>query len=427
MPRSPRSLLAGLHRWLPRRADWHAEPPPPGADGRVALGLGLLALGVYAAFAGDRLLGPSPYPHHLAFARAYLQGELGLASPLYELIEHGGRHYNPQGPLPALLLTPWVLLFGAHASDVAFGVLLSAATVGLFHLALCRIAARAPGVPRAACAGFSLVFAFGSFLWPYAANGMFWYLNQLVAVACVVVSLWAWFDPAARARTGALAGLALGAGFLARYHVPLLGAVFAVDALLDRRRPPGARARRLAWAGAGLAVGLAAFAWHNQARFGHPLTTGYARFQGEHLWHINRLGPRLANVFLSFPVWFERAPHLRIPLNGLSLLLTLPPLVLLARQRLDSGPAKALAFGALPTFLFLMGYATNGAVQWGYRYLLELLPATVALLCLGWPQVRRRRAALALILLGVAVNAVGAAVFWRFGQAAWTQITLVGG
>src|SRR5690348_6225179 len=79
-------------------------------------------------------------PHYVAQAEAFLHGRWDLALPAGPhgetdvIVLNGGRHYIVYPPFPAILLMPFVAIFGAATSDVLFTAVLSALIMPLLFL-----------------------------------------------------------------------------------------------------------------------------------------------------------------------------------------------------------------------------------------------------------------------------------------------------
>src|SRR5687768_4979442 len=99
----------------------------------------LLALAVYSMLGARR---PSPwsvtsYAYYNYLADAFLHGQLHLRVPapqLHDLSFYNGHHYLYWAPLPAVVLMPFVAVFGVRFSDVVFTLALAALNVGLVAL-----------------------------------------------------------------------------------------------------------------------------------------------------------------------------------------------------------------------------------------------------------------------------------------------------
>jgi len=165
---------------------------------------------------------------------------------------------------------------------------------------------------------------------------------------------------------------------------------------------------------AGVAVPAILVAGYNLARYSTPFEFGYGLIPGvlDEPWYANGLlsidyVPRHAHLILMRGFDFvEQFPWFRPNWTGTSLVLTLPILLWLVKAR-SSTPLIAygwiaIAFAMIPNLL----HGAPGFAQFGYRFILDVLP--VVLLMLGWVfrQSISIEARIA-IGIGIAVNAYG--------------------
>ena len=239
----------------------------------------LLALTVYTfvgvgAFTMTETEAPLIYAH---LADAFAHGSLALRNPATttaNLLSYGGNVYVVQGPLPALLLVPLVLLTGPNGSAVLFGSLLGALNVSLTGMVL--QAARDTGVLRLNRLRYGLLllfFALGTVQLMAASYGKSIILEILVAYSAVALGYLA-----ALRLQGWRAFLALGvaaaAAILTRWPAVIallwpLTWLWINERRLGRQVVPGTLLVMI--------FTLAAFGgigWYNWARFGSPLEFG---------------------------------------------------------------------------------------------------------------------------------------------------------
>ena len=101
----------------------------------------LLALVVYSMYAAGHgsLRNPSPYAFFNYLADAFLNGQLHLRlvpPNAIDLSLFEGDYYLYWPPLPAVLLMPFVALFGVRFSDITFTLGIAALNVSLVALML---------------------------------------------------------------------------------------------------------------------------------------------------------------------------------------------------------------------------------------------------------------------------------------------------
>lgn len=410
----------------------------------------VLCVGVYGATSAGRLFRPSPNNHYVHLADAWLHGRLDIAGnppgtndwACFDTLNRGpcpeGRYsfsgpdaeryrwYVSFPPLPAILLLPFVAVFGLGVWDTLLWVLF--AGLGPMLLFLCLRFLRECGQSQRSVQDDLLVtalFAVGSVYYFVAVQGTVWFAAHVVATAFVCWYLLFAFG----ARRPAAAGFVLGLAFLSRPATLLLAPFFvfqAVHAAREARpRPSLARAevfRAIALFALPLALILAATAWHNAARFADPFEFGHRFLQIRWRSRIETWGlfsthylPRNLTVFLlSVPWWTASPPFVRISRHGLALWFGSPNLLWsLWPKRLDA-TSIALWAGVLPTALCTLLYQNTGWIQFGYRFSLDYLPLLFVLVALS----RRRfgTAFLCCACFAVALNTFGAVTFDRFTQ-----------
>src|SRR6266540_606311 len=228
--------------WLARITGLVGERPN-------SVGLGLvtaLAMAVYFVTTSSER---SSFDYFVRLADAFLHGRIYLTeapSWLNELIPKDGVWYVPYPPMPAVVLLPFVALFGEQFPQQLGSVVFGGLSVGLVWLVLDRFA-------LAVRVRFLLtvVFAFGTVMWYVTEVGSAWYFAHVVAVffslAAILLVL--------HGRWPFAVGLFLGCAALARLPVGL-SAPFFVALIAGLGWPPRLPADRLAAATKVVAFGL---------------------------------------------------------------------------------------------------------------------------------------------------------------------------
>jgi hypothetical protein len=175
-----------------------ADPQPPSAFVAIAVGLGLVAIALVVYTASH----PFRYYDHFEWqAMAFLEGHAAIRFPVEATDGSPGNAFFqdvlpvattdgvPRGlipfpPLPAVLLVPFVALWG-HATDgqLIFAIL-GAIDVGLAWWVLGRLPVRT-WVRIAA----TIFFAFGTVFWYAAQIGTTWYQAHVLAVGLALAAI----------------------------------------------------------------------------------------------------------------------------------------------------------------------------------------------------------------------------------------------
>lgn len=463
----------------------------PAVAGRGTAVLGSLAVAgvllvVYVLSHPER---PNLYDHFVWQASAWLEGQAAIRYPVPATATSPGNAYFqdvmpladanglPMGralipfpPLPAVILLPFVAIWGLATNAQLIGAVIGALDVGLAWWIVGRLAVR-PSTRFSAIVFLGL----GTALWYAAAVGTTWFLAHVVAVGLTLLAIGVALgaDPAAVAAgsggnvaattvrpdapadlgerretlldpRGVLAGLLLGLAATARLTV-VLGLPFLL--LVGAGR---GRLRRAASAAVGAALPVLGLLAYDLATTGHPFSPVY-----DYLYHLEALGypelgyhpewsiedvryipqnltlmlfrgpdvlpacnpPAIARgLFDAACPWFRPSPlGMSLLLTSPGYLLALPALSGLLRRRpsrLVVGAAVAVTAIAVVNLM----HFSQGWVQFGYRFSLDLAPFALLLVALGLERLRRAERlavdALVVVLLGasVAVNAWG--IIW---------------
>ena len=378
---------------------------------RVELILFAVALVAYLLSSGGMVAHQSLAPHFVYQADAFLHGRLALtARPpnLNDWVFENGRWYVSFPPFPAVLMMPFVALFGLAFNDVVFTVGFAALNVALFY----RLARSVdPEQPEWDYALYALLFGFGSLAWTCAIRGEVWFTAETVGVTLTLLYLLA----AHEAKHPVAAGLAVACAAITRTPLTLAAVFFVLEAF--RRED---RWRRLAQFAAAIVVVGLPMAAMNYARFG-----SFTEFGHSHLF-ANRVNQQIQEFGLFHYAFLERNLHAaftRLPQlsfhpfklgfdgDGMSLFVTTPLFFYLLwprdQPRLHRPLWITTALVAVPGFF----YQNSGWFQFGFRFSLDYTPYLFLLLALGHRP--RTRVWWAAALASVAVNAWGAAVFNR--------------
>jgi hypothetical protein len=189
---------------------------------------GLMALAVYflLALGHGSSFHASPRAYYNYLADAFLHGQLDLRlipADTLDLSYFQGQYFLYWPPLPAILLMPFVALFGVQFSDIIFTLVIGALNVSLVALLLrgaCRRGIiRLSKLRRGILVAF---FALGTVHLVLAPYGRVWFTGQLVGFSCVALAYLT--SISLRGAAGfTLTGLAIAAALLTRNHLVLAG------------------------------------------------------------------------------------------------------------------------------------------------------------------------------------------------------------
>lgn len=120
----------------------------------------LIALTIYGFSAGLKITKQSRTPQYVYLAYSLINGHMDLVAfpeSKFDLINYQDKWYVPGGIGPALILIPFVAIFGYGISDILFGVILGAINVALIYHLLGKLKPT-----LSSQIGITLLFAFGT-------------------------------------------------------------------------------------------------------------------------------------------------------------------------------------------------------------------------------------------------------------------------
>ncbi len=403
---------------------WHGftariEEIVAGAQVRVAL---LIMLVVSCFYIWSSSADATSLNYFVRLADAFNHGrDYLLEGPkwLNELIPQNGRFYVAYPPMPAVILMPFVWLFGTGFHQQYAACLCGGIAVGLMWLVLGHF-----DLTSRARAMLTAVFAVGTVLWFCSETGTAWLYSQSVAVMFATAALL----PAMSRRQPFVAGLLLGCATIARLPVGLT-APFYLAMLLDLGWPPRIPADR--WAALattclfvmGLMIPEGFNMLYNLDRWGTPIDQAYVLIPGvmqdpvyrDHgllsLWYIPR---NLYAIFFRSWNYVDELPFLKPSWWGLAVPLTTPLLVWVVKARIRDPRVFYACIGIALGMIPILTHGEVGQTQFGYRFSLDVTPLLFVLLATVF---ERGVSKLAWIAAGlaIAVNAYGVwAIGWGF-------------
>lgn len=411
----------------------------------VLVAVGLFAMALLSLWAFEVVFhiapfGDSKYAYFVYQAESFLHGrwDLDLSARLTDIVVVHGKHYIVYPPMPAIVLMPFVAIFGLHTSDIFFTAVCSALNLSLLYLLLEQV--RASGFTRRVwmeniC--ISLLLWYGSISLWLSLGGEMWLTAHIVCMLFTLLALLAAFR-----RHYTLAAVLLGCAFFSRATV-IFGYLFLFylawqDASTEprvERFVASLRGRAPDWASvpwrrllpplAAMAGVLVLFMLRNTIVFGSPLDSGYnVLIQQKYPvvttgpFNISYVPSNIIANFFSFPLVtfngaFDRHPVFNMDNNGtaVSMFVTTPLfLFLFWRNRRFSATRTALWLTMGLMVIAILLFHAAGWYQFGARYLFDGYAFAFLLLALNDVRVDWRFAALG--LLGIIINILGALQFW---------------
>ncbi len=298
--------------------------------------------------------------------------------PYIDALAYNGQHYVIEGPLPAILLIPWVAIAGTAANQTFLAAILAAVAVGAAWALGERI-----GVGRSTNVWLCTFLLAGTDLLWCAMLGDVWFIAHVSAVCFTMLALYELFEK----RRAWLIALWAVCAAESRFTLALVIPVYAVLLARDRDRNASS------WLGFGGVVVVAAGLWvlYNHARWGTLADIGYATWYHQDQagmptgspFRLQYLRYELWSFFAQLPDFAGTYPWIRPSYSGVALTFTSPALVYAVWARRPAFVVAALwaaaALTAVPNFL----YYVNGFAQYGMRHALDFIPFLYVLMLLA--------------------------------------------
>ncbi len=340
---------------------------------------------------------PSGFHYFNYLADAFLHGQLHfrLDPPsLHDLIVYDDKIYAYWPPFPAVILMPFVAIFGVNFSDILFNIVLGSVNVSLFSILLTELnKKKIISIDQIKHGLLVLFFAFGTVYLTVVPLGRVWFTSQVVSVFCVLLAYIASIKYQG-SKAFLLTGIAISAAFATRMHLFLVG-IWPGWYLLSKNwhlRPK----KLLSFITIGLLplfiTGLLIF-YYNYARFGNIFDLGYAYhnmgelFREDYLkyggFNLHYIPTNIYYQYLEYPFLLKNRENLFM---GGSLFLLSPLFFGAFWAFKDKGKKISNLFLFLTIFftnipiLLLMG---TGWVQFGPRYTLDFIVPLLILTAIG--------------------------------------------
>ncbi|HEV3156595.1 MAG TPA: hypothetical protein VGZ00_04550 [Candidatus Baltobacteraceae bacterium] len=323
------------------------------------------------------------YNNDVLLANALLNGRVWIPKPdvwIDALVYHG-KHYIIEGPFPALLVMPLVMIFGVeNANQTLASIFFGAVATTLGWYICVRL-----GVKRGPRLWLTLFLLAGTDLWWCAELGDVWFFAHVVVVVFVFLAL---LELLGRRRGWLVALYACCAAetrFTLLLALPFFAYILASGGWYSEDHHLNWRSLR----GFTLTVGVGTLLWvvYNELRWGLPYDIGYTNFYRQDTWGQTTGSPfRLSYVPYQLYSYFMRPPdfveykqlpippYFKVNMNGIALPFTSPALILVffsqIPQRLKVALWTCIILIALPNF----AYYLNGWYQFGMRHALDFEP-----------------------------------------------------
>ncbi len=358
--------------------------------------------------------------HYVFLAHRLVEGRLDVDNlpRIYgDYVVSHGHKYLPFGPLPAVLLVPFLPLLNIGMPMVLAGYAFSAINVVLFYRVL-----KVAGISDERRHWATLLYFCGTPYLSVTLVGISTYFAHIVVTTFLLIAIWEALGRRRFLLVGLCLGLAASARLTALFAFPFF--IWMVWAERESKEKNPAVAAQFLAVIVGLLAPLLILFWYNYARFGNPMDTGFekATLYRDVLYKARSVGlfsvehiPK--NLFMMLlqgpqPVGGDGAAVLRFPYIepspwGMGLFFTSPALLYIFRAPRKERLVQACWLATIATLVPIVTYYGIGYVQFGYRYALDFMPFLILLAARGLPAPMTSRARV-LVALSVLINIWGA-------------------
>lgn len=315
-------------------------------------------------------------------ADAFLHGQYFLRyipETVHDLSFFNGHYYLYWPPMPAIVLMPFIALFGVQFSDVFFSVIVASLNIAVFARLL-RSVDQAGIIPiRSQYRGMLILFfAFGTSYVTIAFLGQVWYTAQLLGLLFVGLAYLAAIE-----LTGVtsflITGILIGCAMLTRNHLLFTG-LWPAYYLISKNWND--RPRLFQYIVIGFVPPLLMGLWflsYNYTRFGsiyelglryHKMAPNFIMdYQKYGAFHLHYVPTNLFYQYVHYPFPFDNNTYM-----GSSLFL-LSPVFFYAfgaiRRGYRNPQIRMLVVSVLATSIPILLLMGTGWVQYGPRYTLD--------------------------------------------------------
>jgi hypothetical protein len=374
----------------------------------------------------DRSVTPS-YAYFNYLASSFLHGKLYLVKPpaTGDLVFFKGQWFLPVPPFPAILMLPFVAILGIQGFNTAtFSLVLAATTAVIIYLILHQLIKSGwIKLSNSGAIWLTALFAFGTNYWMLSIDSRVWFTSQVVTVLfsglafLFVLKNWSpW-----------IAGICLAGAILCRPNVFVLWpALLAIAIQINSNAQAKINWRKtFSWSiqsAIPVIIGVGLLLYYNFLRFGNFFDFEYGNLQGG-LWileNVQKYGlfsPHFMaynlNYMLLVPPPLSAACGYYLTRGwGMSMFATTPAIIYIFRRFKISWWTLGCWCSILLAIIVLSMYSNNGAIQYGYRYMLDFTIPMILLIAYNAGE-RVSTPLKTLIIVSIFINYYGTMSWFR--------------
>jgi hypothetical protein len=326
------------------------------------------------------------YNYFVWLADAFLNGRFHLEEALpnlRELVTFNGKFYIIYPPMPAILLIPFVAIWGTSFSQDLASLIIGSANVSLIYLIMRRLTH-----DSRIQIWITLLFGFSTVNWWLATMNGPWYFAHVTSFLFLSLAIYETFTN----QRLFLIGLLIGASYWTRLNT-ILCLPFFMIMLSDKWLLESAKdsmlkridLKPLVQLGLGVGIFVLLNFSYNFLRFGTPFDIAYTLletpnpFFTEGAFSLSYIPAHLYVLFVKGPVVMNESPYIVPSVWGMSILITTPAIIYSIFGGIRNKLSLACWLGILPVALLLFVKGGTGWPQFGYRYAMDFLPFWILL------------------------------------------------
>jgi len=336
----------------------------------------------------------SAFQYFVLLANSFLHGHLYFIDKLFDFNDmafYQGKYFWPEGPFPAIILMPFVAIFGLA---MRHGYLSLFLTFLNFYL-LFRLALKLGIQKKIDALWLAILYIFGSVYFFVALVDGSWYFAQVVATTLLLLALWEFFSK----RRFWLIGILIGLGGLTRGTIYFASLFFVLYIIFDQLKWQE-KIKKIFIFSMPIIISCILTFLYNYLRFediwefGHNLTIFGLNLQNARSFGVFSLKHIPGNLFFFLfkglePVrandisYVLKFPYFKVNPWGLGILFTSPAFIYIFLAKWKERVVKFSWFTVLFIMIPILTFYGSGVSQFGYRYALDFYPFLYLLLIWG--------------------------------------------
>jgi len=368
------------------------------------------------------------YAYFNILAASIMHGKLYLINPpaTGDLVFFHGHWFLPAPPFPAILMLPFIAILGIQAiNTTTFSLALAATSALLVYLILNHLIQSSwIKLSHRSAIWLTALFSFGTMYWFLSIDSRLWFCSQVVTVLLSGLA----FLSVLKKWSPWITGICLAAAILCRPDVfvlwPALLAI-AVQVTVNAKEKVSWK-YILKWgipSAIPVVIGVGLLLFYNYLRFGNFLDFEYGNLQGGPwvLKNVQEYG-LFSPHFMAYNLYYMllAPPPLSAECSyyltrgwGMSMFATTPAIIYVFRKFKISWWTCGCWCSILLAIIVLSMYSNNGALQYGYRYMLDFTIPMIMLIAYNAGE-RISAPLKALIIASIFINFYGA-LSWFWG------------